>query len=254
MTTIHGFAQLALLREHPSPEWREADQLVAASAERMKVLVDDLLTLAKLDREPAYQDEPVDLREVAADVIRAVALVPGAHRITLGALIGTDEAPPAPARGDPHRLRQAAANLVQNALVHAGGDETIEVRVGPATSGPAFGAEAADRFSATPALPPGLPVSVLEVVDHGAGLTREDALRVFERFYRTDVTRARDQHGSGIGLAIATTITAHHGGRLELDTVAGHGATFRLVLPAGPARAVDAARGEGQAHSADGPV
>lgn len=231
LTTIHGFAQLALRREHPSPEWREANELVAANAERMRILVDELLLLAKLDRDPAYDDEPVDLRDIATDVIRAATLHPDRRRITATDLTGNDILPSTPVRGDPHRLRQAAENLLRNALTHTPGGAAVEIRVGSALSGGSYGGDAPDRFSAGPVLPPGRPVAVLEVADHGPGLTRPDAERVFERFYRTDVTRARDRDGSGLGLAIASTIAEHHGGRLELDTVAGDGSTFRLVLP-----------------------
>ncbi|MDW6065596.1 sensor histidine kinase [Streptomyces sp. FXJ1.4098] len=73
---------------------------------------------------------------------------------------------------------------------------------------------------------------MLEVADHGPGLSPEAAERVFERFYRVDPSRAHDHGGSGLGLAIASAIAQGHGGRLELETVMGRGSVFRLVLPA----------------------
>lgn len=72
---------------------------------------------------------------------------------------------------------------------------------------------------------------MIEVADQGPGLPSEEADRVFERFYRVDPSRSRDQGGSGLGLAIASAIAQGHGGRLELDTGAGSGCVFRLVLP-----------------------
>jgi two-component system, OmpR family, sensor kinase len=75
----------------------------------------------------------------------------------------------------------------------------------------------------------------LEVADQGNGLSPEQAPRVFERFYRADPSRARsessDQAGAGLGLAIVESLAAAHGGRVELTTAPGKGATFRILLP-----------------------
>jgi two-component system OmpR family sensor kinase len=74
-------------------------------------------------------------------------------------------------------------------------------------------------------------VAFVEVRDRGPGLTPEQAERVFERFYRTDKARSRAHGGTGLGLSIVAAITAAHGGTVELDTTAGEGATFRVLLP-----------------------
>jgi two-component system OmpR family sensor kinase len=72
---------------------------------------------------------------------------------------------------------------------------------------------------------------VLAVADEGPGLGQEDAARVFERFYRVDASRSRERGGSGLGLAVVAALVAAHGGRVEVESTPGAGATFRVSLP-----------------------
>lgn len=242
LTAIQGFAELALRHEQQSPAGRrEANRLIAQNAERMGLLVDDLQLLAKLDQEPSYGPshgrESVDLLSLAADAVSAAALGDSGRPIDLGPLRDSkdeEELELVEALGDPHRLRQVVENLLSNARVHTPPGTPVHVRVGTALVAPdTGGADRPGRTSASPALPHGTPVGVLEIADAGPGLSPEDAQRVFERFYRVDRSRSRahDQGGSGLGLAIAAAIAQGHGGRLELDTAPGEGCTFRLVLP-----------------------
>lgn len=77
--------------------------------------------------------------------------------------------------------------------------------------------------------------AVVEVIDQGQGRNADVSARLFERFYRADSSRTRTRGGSGLGLAIVAALVEAHGGRLELDTAPGRGATFRVLLPlAGP--------------------
>lgn len=264
LTAIQGFAELALRHEQQSAAGRrEANRLIAQNAERMGLLVDDLQLLAKLDHEPSYGCEPVDLLSLAADAVSAAALGDSGRRIDLEPLRTLKEAKEAEgaerdedaeehedseehedgeelelveALGDPHRLRQVVENLLSNARTHTPPGTPIHVRVGTALVSPdTGGADRPGRTSASPALAHGTAVGVLEIADAGPGLAPEEAQRVFERFYRVDRSRSRsrahDQGGSGLGLAIAAAIAQGHGGRLELDTAPGEGCTFRLVLP-----------------------
>lgn len=248
LTSIQGFAELALRHEERPPhQRRESDRLIAQNAERISLLVDDLLLLAKLDKEPAYRSERVDLLAVAADSVSAAAPQSKGHPIRLGALNGgtargrarpgdheDDELDVVETTGDPHRLRQVAANLLSNALTHTPPGTRVDVRVGTARAGPfTGGTDRPGRTSPSPPLGLGARICVLEVADRGPGLSPEAAERVFERFYRVDPSRSHDHGGSGLGLTIASTIAQGHGGRLELETVPGHGSVFRLVLPAG---------------------
>ncbi|MPY60552.1 sensor histidine kinase [Streptomyces spongiae] len=237
LTSVQGFAELALRHpDRPAAQRREGDEQVARNAERMNLLVDDLLLLAKLDQEPAYRRVPVDLLSVAADAVSAAAVRAGGKpRVTLSPLHETAddaELDVVETVGDPDRLLQVVNNLLANALVHTPPGTPVDVRVGGTRAGAAAGGF--DRPGRTSAAPPpaeGTAICVIEVADQGAGLPPEEAKRVFERFYRVDPSRSRDQGGSGLGLAIASAIAQGHGGRLELDTEVGSGCVFRLVLP-----------------------
>ncbi|WP_435836979.1 sensor histidine kinase [Streptomyces asoensis] len=237
LTSIQGFAQLALRHpDRPAAQRREADEQVAKNAERMNLLIDDLLLLARLDQEPAYRTDPVDLLSLAADAVSAAAVrAAGEHRVTLSPL--DEQAEDAELDlvetvGDSDRLLQVVNNLLSNALAHTPPGTPVDVRVGTARAGAkSGGSDCPGRTSASPSLMEGTPVCIIAVVDQGPGLSPEEAERIFERFYRVDPSRSRDHGGSGLGLAIATAIAQGHCGRLELDTGPGEGCTFRLVLP-----------------------
>jgi two-component system OmpR family sensor kinase len=119
-------------------------------------------------------------------------------------------------QGDEARLRQVIGNLVTNALTHTPVDARVTVRLAE---------DAADPD-----------IVVVAVSDEGPGLAPADANRVFERFYRADASRTRAAGGTGLGLSIVASLVAAHGGRVELTTAQGKGATFAVRLPrSGPA-------------------
>lgn len=110
--------------------------------------------------------------------------------------------------GDEARLRQVLSNLVSNALQHTPDGTAITVRVGT---------EGDD--------------AILEVVDQGPGMSEEDVERVFERFFRTDSSRARASGGTGLGLSIVDSLTRAHHGSVTVSSPPGQGCTFRVSLP-----------------------
>ncbi|MEJ5912919.1 sensor histidine kinase [Pseudokineococcus sp. 1T1Z-3] len=215
LATIRGFAEL-----HRQGAVREREQVEAAfgrietESTRLGGLVEDLLALTRLDEQRPLRTEPVDLLVLAADAVHDLAaLAPG--RTTR--LVGLDGAPapaPAPVVGDDARLRQVLTNLVGNAVRHTPDGSPLEVGVGVRRH--AGGAWA-----------------TWQVVDHGAGIAPEDAERVFERFYRADVSRTRGAGGgSGLGLAIVAAIVAAHGGAVRVVPTPGGGATVEVAVPA----------------------
>ncbi|PZG16672.1 two-component sensor histidine kinase [Micromonospora craterilacus] len=233
LTSIRGFAELYRRGgAPPGPLLDETMSRIEGEATRMSLLVEDLLLLARLDRQRVPTLRPVDLLEIAADTIRdAHARLPrrAVRLSTLGEGDQTFETPTV--LGDEGQLRQVAANLVANALQYAGPDARVTVRVGRLTT-----ASAGRVFRSGP--PPADPaggLAVLEVHDDGPGIPAEHAGRVFERLYRADPSRGRTNGGgSGLGLSIASSIVHAHGGCVELDTAAGRGSTFRVLLPAVP--------------------
>ena len=203
LTTIRGFAEL--YRQGASDRPAELLHRIEEQAIRMGLLVEDLLLLARLDQQRPLEREPVDLRGVAADAVQDARTVAPDRRIQL---VAGDA--PTVVLGDQARLRQVVANLLANALTHTPAGTPIAVRVH--------------------ARPDATPAAVIEVVDHGPGLSQEQAQRVFERFYRADPARSHDG-GTGLGLAIVAALVAAHNGTVEVDTLPGRGATFRVVLP-----------------------
>src|SRR5205085_3837855 len=145
----------------------------------------------------------------ASDATAAARAVAPDREITLD--IERDE--PIEVNGDEARLRQVVGNLVTNALTHTPAGTPVEIRL---------------RRDGTDAL--------IEVMDHGPGLTDEQAARVFERFYRVDKARTRRQaggshSGSGLGLAIVAALVAVHSGTVSVFVTPGGGATFQVRLP-----------------------
>ncbi|WP_432983485.1 sensor histidine kinase [Dactylosporangium sp. CA-233914] len=229
LTSVQGFAELYRRGgAPPGPALDEAMECIDAEVSRMRLLVNDLLTLARLDEERPLQEHPVDLLAVAADTVRDAHVRVPTRFVQLAAL---DERSvtfePVTVQGDEARLRQVVANLVSNALTHTPEDTRIVVKVGrarPPTMLPIA------TVGAT--LPEGVPLGCIEVSDTGPGMKPEDAVRVFERLYRAEGSRSRRYGGAGLGLSIVASIVQAHGGRVELWTAPGQGATFRVLLPA----------------------
>jgi two-component system OmpR family sensor kinase len=180
-------------------------------AARMGVLVDELLLLARLDQQRPLERRPVDLVVLATDAVEDARVVAPDRSVALV----VDALRPVVVTGDELRLRQVLGNLVGNALTHTPPASSVTVRVARTVSNGTSGAGQA----------------VLEVSDQGPGLGPHEVDRVFERFYRADPARGRSQGGTGLGLSIVAGLTAAHGGSVEVDSVAGAGATFRVRLP-----------------------
>ncbi|MBV9592238.1 MAG: HAMP domain-containing histidine kinase [Actinobacteria bacterium] len=208
LTSIRGYAELARMRrsiagESASPN-DDADALERIEAEgtRMSRLVDDLLTLARSDRGAPIQHELVDIDEVidtAVDGVRA------AHPTRpIEALVE----PGIEVMGDFGQLLRIVRNLLTNAAVHTRADAPIRVT--------------ADRAAGW---------AQLQVIDSGPGLAPEQVAHVFERFWRSDASRARTSGGSGLGLSIVASIVEAHGGHIRFDSSVETGSTVSVYLP-----------------------
>ncbi|MFB9378472.1 sensor histidine kinase [Kineococcus gynurae] len=186
---------------------------IEAESTRLGRLVEDLLLLARLDeaqRRRAAEPEPVDLAVLASDAVHDARALSRDREVRLTGILAGSGPGPAVVLADDAGLRQVVTNLLANAVHHTPPGTPVEVAVGRVQG-------------------PGGPESVLEVRDHGPGLTPEQAERVFERFYRVDASRMRGSGGgSGLGLAIVATIVTGHGGTVAVDETPGGGATFRL--------------------------
>ncbi len=224
---------------------------VEAEATRMGLLVEDLLTLARLDQQRPLAKAPVDLLTLAADAVQDARIVSPGRPIDLIVAPGTAFL----VDGDEPRLRQVLANLVNNAITHTPAGTPVRVKIGRGTleaqpaarPGSAGGAAEQDGWggsasAADASRAPGreVPAVVLDVEDDGPGMSAEQAQRVFERFYRADAARNRASGGTGLGLAIVAGLVSAHGGTVSVRTAPGQGADFQVKLPLSPdALAVD---------------
>jgi two-component system OmpR family sensor kinase len=211
LTTIRGFAEL--YRQGAVSGGEDVAKLlrrIEDEAARMGLLVEDLLLLARLDRERPLTLGPVELPVLALDAVQAAEATAPDRSITLEV---ADSAERLVAFGDDGRLRQVIGNLMTNALVHTPPGTAVTVRLY---------AEPGDR-------------AVVEITDAGPGLTGEQKAHVFERFYRADEARTRhtdrDATGTGLGLAIVAAIVRAHHGTVEAAGEPGRGATFKVTLP-----------------------
>ncbi len=202
LAAVRAYAELFARGADTRPEDLQRSMSgITREAERMSLLVDDLLLLARLDEGRPLEQKPVDLGAVVWEAVDAARVVEPGRPFELSV-------EPATVTGDEARLRQVLDNLLANARAHT-----------PAGTPVAVGLRRVDGRAE------------LTVADHGPGLTEEQAARVFERFYRADSSRTRESGGAGLGLSIVTAVTDAHGGRAETRPTPGGGATFVITLP-----------------------
>ena len=185
-------------------------QRLQRELQRLQELVSDLLELSRLEnllpREESRYDK-VELRDLVEAAWASLRPLAEQRQISL-ALAGPS---PCPARGDGPRLHRALLNLLDNALRYSPDGSAIEVGL----------RSSSDWW-------------LIDVRDHGSGLSDEDRSHMFERFYRGDPSRVRSQRaGSGLGLAIVQQIAVTHGGRIQGRNHPQGGTVMELVLPKG---------------------
>jgi two-component system OmpR family sensor kinase len=204
LSSIRGYAELFRMGAAQEPEEvAKAMRRIEDEAARMGVLVEDLLTLARLDEVAEAPHRPVDLSALAEDAVSDARATAPDRPIALSAAGGMT------VLGDAHQLRQVLGNLLRNALVHTPAGTAIDVSV----------ANGNGRVR-------------LQVRDHGPGLPTGDADSLFERFWRAEGGRERGRAGAGLGLAIVAAIVDAHGGSVGAANAPDGGAVFSVDLPA----------------------
>jgi len=205
LTAIRGFAELH--RQGAVTGEEETTQLLSrieGESIRMGSLVEDLLLLARLDQAREMEHLPVDIAQVTRDAVASAQVAGADHPITLSG--DFDELY---TLGDQHRIHQVVANLLANARTHTPVGTAIAVSITQNSDGVR-----------------------IAVSDSGPGLSEEDQKRIFERFYRADSSRVRnDGEGSGLGLSIVDAVMKAHGGSVSVDSELGKGSTFTLFFP-----------------------
>ncbi|MEO8186524.1 MAG: phosphate regulon sensor histidine kinase PhoR [Burkholderiaceae bacterium] len=204
LTVVNGFLETLIDAQSENGGSRQHHlQLMHEQAQRMHRLVEDLLTLSRLEsQETLASDEVVDVRQLmreVADEARALSL--GRHQIDV-------DLTPGFVRGSREELRSAFGNIVSNAVRYTPDGGIISLAWRENASGGRF-----------------------EVSDTGLGIAPDHIPRLTERFYRVDKSRSRETGGTGLGLAIVKHVLLRHGGRLDVQSEIGRGSTFSAVFP-----------------------
>lgn len=215
LTALSGFIETlgGAAREDPAARARFLE-IMAREAERMNRLVDDLLSLNRVESEERVRPrQRVDLAALAGAALLALRPMAGERGVTLD-LVGGET--PHVVTGDADQLTQVLTNLVENALKYAASGKLVTVRLARDARDPAFQG-------------PGIR---LEVIDRGEGFDPVHIPRLTERFYRIDTHRSRAEGGTGLGLAIVKHIVSRHRGRFRIESAPGQGSRFIVSLPA----------------------
>jgi two-component system OmpR family sensor kinase len=205
LTVLRGTSQLLQRHDKLDPEETTATlKAIQDEAERMSRLVDDLLTLSKVDAGVPLDPHPVTIRRFLEDFVQRYASAWPARSLEMqtSSLNGTQ------ASIDPEALRRVITNLVENAARYSTAGEPITIE-----------GEA------------GLDTVSIRVKDAGPGFVEEDAKHVFERFYRGNKSRARANGGSGLGLSIVQALVQQSHGEIQIDTGPDRGTTVAITLP-----------------------
>ncbi len=200
LTVVMGFIDVLRRRSNAEPATTaRIFEMMLLESRRMRALIDKLISLARLENPLRPEVSPVDVGDVAEQVVTALQALQSKPRIALaaerGVIVSTDE----------NELHEAISNLIDNALKYAP-LSPVEVRV-RSESGRA----------------------VVEVIDRGPGLSSEERERVFDRFYRGE--NRGDAEGSGLGLAIVKRAVERAGGEVSVESQPGHGARFTIRFP-----------------------
>ncbi len=208
LTSIAGYVELFEdgFLDRLSPQQRSMLRVVSRNVERLQALIEDLLTLSRVESQ-AFRTtfDVLDLNQLVSDAVHDLAASAQLRGVTVREAVPSR---PTVMRGDASQLSRALLNLLSNAIKFSpdGGHVTVEVR--------RDGADA-----------------VVEVVDRGIGIPAADMANLATRFFRASNAVDAEITGTGLGLRIVNTIVENHGGRLEVESVEGEGTTARIVLP-----------------------
>jgi heavy metal sensor kinase len=205
LSIIRGEADVALSQDRSTAEYKESLAIVQDEVRRLSGLVDDMLALARADAgQHPLQSRDLYLNDLVEDACRAMQVLAARKGVTLN----VEPIGDIPFVGDEDLLRRLMLNLLDNGIKYTppGGSVNVKLVAGP-------------------------PEVQIVVSDTGVGIPAEAAPHVFERFYRVERARSREDGGSGLGLAIARWVAEAHGGEIRLASSPGRGTTFTVSLP-----------------------
>lgn len=219
LTIVNLEAGRALSAPRTAKEYQRVLQVIQSENDLMSHLVTDLLTLARMDAgHEALQKEKLDLSDLALEVIERLEPLAARQKITLE----TSDLPEVFVLGDRKSLIQMLTNLVENAIKYSNQNKT----------------ELDNRVSVLTGIITSQKLAWVRVTDTGPGISAEHIEHLFDRFYRVDKSRTRDEEdsepsptGNGLGLAIVDSIARLHDGKIKVSSEIGKGTTFEITLP-----------------------
>jgi two-component system phosphate regulon sensor histidine kinase PhoR len=208
LSLIKGYVETLLDGARNDPEVAERFlKIIERNTSRLDLLIQDLLAISALESGRVTLNlQPIELRPLAEKILADLKTRTDAKGVKL-----VNDLPELTAMADANRLEQVLANLVDNAIKYGRADGTV-----------ILGGQKADADK----------IEVF-VQDNGPGIPPESLDRIFERFYRVDKARSREQGGTGLGLSIVKHIVQSHGGKVWVKSELGKGATFFFTLPQG---------------------
>lgn len=265
LAAIHGYAELYKMQRDMPGALERADESIEhieASSARMTALVEDLLSLARLDEGRGIDiTQQVKLTSVVNDAADDLHALDPDRGITCGQVVlqaGSDMEHPSrlafqpgtmpdiTLTGDASRLRQVVTNIVGNIHRYTPADSPVEVSMGvlPASISP----ESLSRMPSNEqslhhfieaievgqSMQVGMNYAIVRFSDHGPGVPADARSKIFERFYTADLSRARQKGGTGLGMAIAQSVVKAHHGFICASGSDGTGLTLTVVLPVAP--------------------
>lgn len=210
LTVMKTNIGVTLNRPRSVQQYQTALAEIESEVDRLTRLTNDLLLLARSEaHEPVAQQRDIDLSSLVQDVVEELQPLAEASSLTLSC-----KAAPAHVRGNSDQLQRVFYNLIENAIKYTQhGSVTVQVSTQPAIDSQPSQVQIA-------------------IQDTGPGIAAEHLPHLFERFYRVDGARTREQGGTGLGLAITHNIIAAHDGLVDVESELGHGTIVTVTLPA----------------------
>ncbi len=205
LSVMNGYIELLQMQNAIQPHGMHSVQMVRRSIQNMRQLIDDLLDLAKIESGVQLNLQPIQVHSIVNDCIDS--LRPAAQNKSMTITTETNSSLPL-VRADHMRLRQILINLISNAVKYTPPEGAVRVR----------------------AEPRGNTLRVF-VQDNGLGISPEDQVHIFDRFYRVRRPETDSIEGTGLGLAIVKSLVEAHGGQIGLESHLGEGSTFYITLP-----------------------
>jgi len=216
LTILRGEVEVALRKERPPAEYQKVLKSNLEEVHRMAQIVEDLLLLSRADNgEIQLSLKEIDLAEILNEMVPQARFLAQPQNLVLQAFLPEEKVT---ILGDSLRIRELLLNLIENAVKYSEDGGQVTIYLSRQNSAPS-GERKENGFAE------------IRVTDTGIGIAKEDQERIFDRFFRVDKARSREQGGSGLGLSICKWIVEAHQGKITVESDLEKGSSFIVLLP-----------------------